>query len=49
MVETVKCPLCDQEYEKGTDHQCGERQKFAQEVSKTGEGLLVVFLPFAML
>lgn len=38
MVETVKCPLCGQFYEKGKDHECKDRQKIAEELSKAGDG-----------
>ena len=38
MVETVKCPLCDQHYEKGTDHECGDRQKLAKKYTESGDG-----------
>ena len=38
MAETVKCSNCGQHYEKGTVHECGDRQKIASEFSKSGEG-----------
>ena len=36
MVE-IKCQDCGQYYEEGTDHQCEERRKKAEELAKAGE------------